>query len=76
MINLIGCKKGENWLVIEKSKTLLTLDIIKSVFKSKTWDNSYPFFYLKKKINEHIVVLKKWITGRVFLFCRQCFSAS
>ena len=43
MINLISCKKeggggeGEFWLVIEKCKTLLTLDIIKSVFKSKTW---------------------------------------
>ena len=32
------------------------------------------YFLLKK--NKHIISLKKWVSGRVFLFCKQCFNAS
>ena len=45
-------------------------------FKDKkitaTWGCLIFIYFLGK----HIVILKKWVSGRVFLFYRQCFSAS
>ena len=38
--------------------------------------NLFFSFKNKKKNNKYIVALKKWVSGRVFLFYRQCFSAS
>ena len=34
------------------------------------------YFSIKKNNNKRIVTLKEWVIETVFLFCRQCFSAS
>ena len=57
---------------------VLFLDKHGIFFKGKKQQNRglFNLFFYLKKINKCIVTLNKWVSRRVFLFCRQCFSAS